>query len=695
MAASIKIEFDDGSKVMQRTLNVDDGTTPAGYVNNIDIDILQNNNNNTNAKTTIINEDKGKTRWKSDIEFNNYYENKTVAKYILQHKFQKVGFQLPDYYLIDAPKILTHVNDFMKNLIIIEGKTPQETEDKTITLKQPLLFILGDTSYGECCVDEVAASHLGADAVIHYGRSCLQQNSRLPVKYIFGKANINVTHFINQFLMEKSNRMKENVNNDDDDDMTTYIILHDVEYAYAMNEIKMKLIEYNNVYTATTSNDNSMIEATSSNTTTSNNNKTFITIQGQYIELMTESNDINIINDKTIFIYIGTQTPRLIRLIMRYNMHTFLIYDPNNNNYDKDKSSTTTTTTSFLQPAMNKVGKLVNKRYFQVQKAKDASIFGILVGTLSVARYKDVLIRVKQLLKAMGRKYYTFIVGKINVAKLANHSEVDVYVLIACPENSLLDNKEFYKPIVTPFELEVALNPKREWNGSYSTDYSDILGEKEEEDGNNKNETTTTSNDDNVKTNQTILKDGKIKVIDLPSLDTNDDDDVSLPYMSLIDGKMKSLRHTENDNETTISNSNEIVNYAEHSTVAVHTASEYMNTKRTFKGLEQRLGETKPMKAVQGLSGIAQSYQSEPSIQQQQAMVLANERIKSSNAIEVVGESLGKKKEEDNMKSIITNDKVGKEQEDEDTESDDDGNTNTIVIKPLIDSDSSSDDSSD
>ena len=39
MAASIKIEFDDGSKVMQRTLNVDDGTTPAGYVNNIDIDI--------------------------------------------------------------------------------------------------------------------------------------------------------------------------------------------------------------------------------------------------------------------------------------------------------------------------------------------------------------------------------------------------------------------------------------------------------------------------------------------------------------------------------------------------------------------------------------------------------------------------------------------------------------------------------
>ena len=57
-----------------------------------------------------------------------------------------------------------------------------------------------------------------------------------------------------------------------------------------------------------------MIEATSSNTTTTKN-KNIYTIQGQYIELMTESNDINIINGTAIFIYIGTQTPRLIRLM--------------------------------------------------------------------------------------------------------------------------------------------------------------------------------------------------------------------------------------------------------------------------------------------------------------------------------------------------------------------------------------------
>ena len=36
-----------------------------------------------------------------------------------------------------------------------------------------LLFVLGDTSYGACCVDEVAAQHLSADVIVHYGRTCL------------------------------------------------------------------------------------------------------------------------------------------------------------------------------------------------------------------------------------------------------------------------------------------------------------------------------------------------------------------------------------------------------------------------------------------------------------------------------------------------------------------------------------------
>jgi diphthamide biosynthesis protein 2 len=54
-------------------------------------------------------------------------------------------------------------------------------------------------------------------------------------------------------------------------------------------------------------------------------------------------------------------------------------------------------------------------------------------------------------------------VGKVNVAKLANFMEIDVFVLVACPENSLLDSKEFFKPIVTPHEMQCACVSETEW----------------------------------------------------------------------------------------------------------------------------------------------------------------------------------------------------------------------------------------
>ena len=65
--------------------------------------------------------------------------------------------------------------------------------------------------------------------------------------------------------------------------------------------------------------------------------------------------------------------------------------------------------------------------------------------------------------------------GKPNPAKLANFLEVECFVLVACPENSLLDAKDFLRPIVTPYELEVALRPTQEWTGRYVLDFDALL----------------------------------------------------------------------------------------------------------------------------------------------------------------------------------------------------------------------------
>lgn len=158
--------------------------------------------------------------------------------------------------------------------------------------------------------------------------------------------------------------------------------------------------------------------------------------------------------------YIGGESLTLTNLIYNFQTCQFFSYNPATKEGRKENIN---------------VNKLLTKRYFMIEKAKDAKIVGILVGTLGVGNYMDILHRLKVLIKTAGKKSYVFIVGKINVAKLANFMEIDVFVLIACAENTLLDSSEFYKPVITPYEMELACNTERQWTGEYSTDFTELL----------------------------------------------------------------------------------------------------------------------------------------------------------------------------------------------------------------------------
>ena len=158
--------------------------------------------------------------------------------------------------------------------------------------------------------------------------------------------------------------------------------------------------------------------------------------------------------------YIGGESLTLTNLMFNFSKCQFYSYNP--------------VTKISRKESMN-INRSLMKRYYLIEKAKDARIVGILVGTLGVSNYLNIFNRLKMLLKKAGKKTYSFIVGKINVAKLANFMEVDIFVLVACPENTLLDSSEFYQPVVTPYEMELACNPQREWTGDYVTDFSQLL----------------------------------------------------------------------------------------------------------------------------------------------------------------------------------------------------------------------------
>ena len=60
------------------------------------------------------------------------------------------------------------------------------------------VFILGDVTYGACCIDDYSARALEADLLVHYGHSCLVpvDVTTIPCLYIFVDIQIDVHHLV-------------------------------------------------------------------------------------------------------------------------------------------------------------------------------------------------------------------------------------------------------------------------------------------------------------------------------------------------------------------------------------------------------------------------------------------------------------------------------------------------------------------
>lgn len=220
------------------------------------------------------------------------------------------------------------------------------------------------------------------------------------------------------------------------------------------------------------------------------------------------------------------------------------------------------------------------RRFAMVQRARDADVFGILVGTLGVASYLPLITRIRKLLARAQKKSYTISVGKLNPAKLANFMEIECFVLVACPENSLIGAKEFLRPIITPFEFEVALQAEGTWSGQYVLDFEKLLvGESENNLG-------------------AVAEDGG--------------DDPDRPTFSLVTGKYRQpkLYGTQDDETPTEGTSAALTLRNQDGTVSklVDSAAALFLHSRSYQGLEAKIGEDLPAVLEQGRSGIARGY---------------------------------------------------------------------------------------
>lgn len=114
------------------------------------------------------------------------------------------------------------------------------------------------------------------------------------------------------------------------------------------------------------------------------------------------------------------------------------------------------------------VGKLLLEEYDHegmkasrkgaVLKAKEARNWGIVLGTLGRQGNPKILERLEEKMKSKGFDYTVVLMSEISPYRVALFEDsVDAWIQIACPRLSIDWGDAFAKPLLTPFEAEVAL----------------------------------------------------------------------------------------------------------------------------------------------------------------------------------------------------------------------------------------------
>jgi diphthamide biosynthesis protein 2 len=114
----------------------------------------------------------------SNRDLTLIYETERTTSWIKSNGYGRIALQFPDELLGDSTRIVQILQDGLKQSSHCSRTTEEAISALDISSnikkdQERKIYILADTSYGSCCVDEVAAEHADADCIVHYGRACL------------------------------------------------------------------------------------------------------------------------------------------------------------------------------------------------------------------------------------------------------------------------------------------------------------------------------------------------------------------------------------------------------------------------------------------------------------------------------------------------------------------------------------------
>jgi 2-(3-amino-3-carboxypropyl)histidine synthase len=305
--------------------------------------------------------------------------------------------------------------------------------------------VLGDVTYGACCVDDLGAAALGAHLLVHFGHSCLvpMQHTVIPCLYIFTEIQMDINHLVEclHATLEKETVTKSKPH---------VYLLGTIQFRHAfvqaLGMLQAKGYDVS-IPQAKPLSPGEVLGCTSPSLHAHE--------KSGYEE-----------SDAIVCFVADGRFHLESTLISNPHIRTFYRYDP----YGKSL-----TEEEYAHEEM----KGLRQKAVLAGGTASAKTFGILMGTLGRQGNPAIVQRIQKALRDAGKRHFLVLLSEISPAKLAllnANDRVDCWVQVACPRLSV-DWGHFlsHKPVLSPYELFCALE-QTEWRDVYPMDYYSYAG---------------------------------------------------------------------------------------------------------------------------------------------------------------------------------------------------------------------------
>ncbi|KAI8929305.1 putative diphthamide synthesis protein-domain-containing protein [Entophlyctis helioformis] len=272
-------------------------------------------------------------------------------------------------------------------------------------------LVMGDVTYGACCIDDYTARAIGCDFMIHYGHSCLVPVDVTAIKtmYVFVDIGIDTTHFVQT--------VRHNI-----EAGTRIALVGTIQFVSSLQATSRELASDYALFVP----------------------QAKPLSPGELLGCTAPK-----LVDQDIIIYLGDG---------RFHLESIMIANPKLPAYRYDPYSKVFTREYYEHDEMHSL------RDHAIELGRKAKKFGLILGTLGRQGSPKVLTYMEDQLRAKGLPYVTVLLSEIFPAKLALFEDVDAWIQISCPRLSIDWGYAFPRPLLTPYEAAVVFGTARHWS---------------------------------------------------------------------------------------------------------------------------------------------------------------------------------------------------------------------------------------